>query len=304
MIRKLLMSTAIASLVATGAVAQSASPSATPSTSENLPAQQETERTTQAEGHLASDLMGETVYNSAGEDAEAIGDVNDLVIGEDGEVTAIVVGVGGFLGVGDKEVSIRYDAARWAQREGERQLVIETTEDELKQQQAFDRSAYEPGQASAEAPEESPEQQAAVEESAGSESDRAAAGVEQGQRVTGETTAAIGRTDLREMPTSEIRAERLLGTAVYGASEDHIGEVGDVVLTENGDIDSIIVDVGGFLGIGEKAVAMAIDNLTFMVDGNEELHLYTRFTQEELESRPTYVPGSAQQSDETRGTGG
>jgi hypothetical protein len=46
------------------------------------------------------DFMGSRVYNMAG---ERIGDVNDILI-DDGRVTAMVIGVGGFLGIGEKEV--------------------------------------------------------------------------------------------------------------------------------------------------------------------------------------------------------
>ena len=43
-----------------------------------------------AEGHLVSNLIGETVYNGTGDEAESIGDVNDIVIASDGTVEALV----------------------------------------------------------------------------------------------------------------------------------------------------------------------------------------------------------------------
>jgi hypothetical protein len=87
MVRKLLATTAIATLLASGAMAQSTPPPAQPAPSSpgmTMPA--DSQMVKKAEGHLASNLIGETVYNSAGDDADNIGEVNDLVIGPDGQV--------------------------------------------------------------------------------------------------------------------------------------------------------------------------------------------------------------------------
>lgn len=56
---------------------------------------------------LASTLIGRTVTNAQG---ETLGDINDLIIDEQGTVVAVVIGVGGFLGVGEKDVGVRYSA--------------------------------------------------------------------------------------------------------------------------------------------------------------------------------------------------
>ena len=50
----------------------------------------------------------------------------------------------------------------------------------------------------------------------------------------------------------------------------------------------MIVDVGGFLGIGAKPVAVAMDNLQFMRDSGGSMYLTTDFTQDELEAAPEY----------------
>jgi hypothetical protein len=53
-------------------------------------------------------------------------------------------------------------------------------------------------------------------------------------------------------------------------------------------VDAVIIDVGGFLGMGEKEVAVGMDNLTFMVDEDGDHYLYTTFTKEQLDAAPTY----------------
>lgn len=120
--------------------------------------------------------------------------------------------------------------------------------------------------------------------------------------ATDETqTAAIDRNSLQQAAPDQIRAENLTGTSVYGANEEDIGEIGDVVLTPEGEVDAVIIDVGGFLGIGEKEVAVGIDNLSFMTDENGDLYLYTEFTQEELEAQPEYDEATyAERRDEMR----
>jgi len=63
---------------------------------------------------LASNLVGQPVMN-AGD--ETIGDINDLVTNENGEVVAVLVGVGGFLGLGEKDVAVRYEDLTFARAE-------------------------------------------------------------------------------------------------------------------------------------------------------------------------------------------
>jgi sporulation protein YlmC with PRC-barrel domain len=51
-------------------------------------------------------------------------------------------------------------------------------------------------------------------------------------------------------------AEELIGKNVYGRDNDKIGEVDDVILDANGQAKQLVVSSGGFLGIGEKQVAV------------------------------------------------
>ena len=101
--------------------------------------------------------------------------------------------------------------------------------------------------------------------------------------------------------SAEIRADDLKGTTVYGANDARVGEIGDVVLAPDKKADAVIVDVGGFLGIGEKEVAVGMDNLKFMTDKDGNKYLYTTFTKEQLEAQTAYDKGSyAEQRDQQR----
>jgi hypothetical protein len=78
---------------------------------------------------LASELVGLTVYNTAD---EALGDINDIAWAEDGGIEAVVIGVGGFLGIGEKQVAVAFDAFNMSTDEnGDRRIVLDATSDEL-----------------------------------------------------------------------------------------------------------------------------------------------------------------------------
>ncbi|MEK1891402.1 MAG: PRC-barrel domain-containing protein [Phyllobacterium sp.] len=91
---------------------------------------------------LASGFLGKAVYNGDGDNAETIGDLNDLVIGQDGMVQAAIIGVGGFLGVGEKDVAMSPSQLKLSVRsDGKSWLVVDTTKEQLKAAPGFDRSA-------------------------------------------------------------------------------------------------------------------------------------------------------------------
>jgi hypothetical protein len=53
----------------------------------------------------ASVLLGANVTNTAN---ETVGEINELILDKDGKIAAVVVGVGGFLGIGEREVALDY----------------------------------------------------------------------------------------------------------------------------------------------------------------------------------------------------
>lgn len=135
MIRTLLVATSLATLASMGAYAQEA-PTATDNSTKPAASAQS------GAGHLATSIIGEEVYNGTGDDAQNIGEVNDIVITKDGGIEAVVVGVGGFLGIGEKDVAVDYSELSWAERDGDRWLVTKMTKEQLQTQGAFDRTAY------------------------------------------------------------------------------------------------------------------------------------------------------------------
>lgn len=319
MIRKLLATTAIITIVSTGAFAQAtttepapatppAATDAAPATTDMAPAGGAVaEAKVTGEGNLASNIIGETVYNGTGDDAENVGNVNDLVIGADGQVEAIVIGVGGFLGIGEKNVAVDYETIDWAERDGNRWIVIATTSDQLKELPDFDRSQYYPAPApvaAAPADPAAPANTMAQTETAPAATDApATTTTTEAPAASTDTTqtAAIDRSTLKPLDTASIRSEELVGTTVYGANEENVGEIGDIVLSQDGQVESVIIDVGGFLGMGTKEVAVGMDNLSFLTDEDGDKYLYTAFTKEQLDAAPAYdEAGYTERRDEMR----
>jgi len=66
-----------------------------------------------------------------------IGDVSDLLVQKDGKITAAMVGVGGFLGIAEKDVAVPFDALQVKAKDNEVYLVINTTKDALKSAPGF-----------------------------------------------------------------------------------------------------------------------------------------------------------------------
>ena len=88
--------------------------------------------------------------------------------------------------------------------------------------------------------------------------------------------------------SGDVSAKELLGKNVVNAVNESIGTINDVRIDRQGKVVAVIVGVGGFLGIGEKAVALPYDQLTFSKDGNGSLIVGTGATKESLESAPEY----------------
>jgi sporulation protein YlmC with PRC-barrel domain len=66
-----------------------------------------------------------------------IGEVDDVLLGADGRVNALVIGIGGFLGIGGKHVIVPFTAVRTDRKDNKWQLVVNSSKDELKAAPGF-----------------------------------------------------------------------------------------------------------------------------------------------------------------------
>jgi sporulation protein YlmC with PRC-barrel domain len=75
-----------------------------------------------------SNYYNQNVYDNQN---NKIGAVKDVLLDKEGRVSAVIVGVGGMLGVGEKDVAVPFNALKLAEKDGDRYLVMNTTKEAL-----------------------------------------------------------------------------------------------------------------------------------------------------------------------------
>ncbi len=152
MLKKLMLSTALTSLMIGAAFAEgnppSPAPSSPPAASTPAPSASTTAPSTssakfvnsqRADQFLASKFKGTDVI---GTDNQKIGDVSDILFDKEGKIEAYVVSVGGFLGIGSKDVAMAPSAFQVVAGDKSKnesdKLKVAMTKDELKQAANFE----------------------------------------------------------------------------------------------------------------------------------------------------------------------
>ena len=144
MMKRTLTAAALAVVLASPAFAQAPAPSSTSpasaaqNTTNTLPSSGTSfVSTQQANDWRGSKLIGATVYGS---DNASIGEINDLVVASDGKINAAVIGVGGFLGVGEKNVAVPFDKLNVTRKPNSAtidKITVAFSKDELKNAPTF-----------------------------------------------------------------------------------------------------------------------------------------------------------------------
>jgi hypothetical protein len=84
-------------------------------------------------------------------------------------------------------------------------------------------------------------------------------------------------------------ASAIIGGNVYSPSNESVGDVNDLVIKPTGEIEAVVVGVGGFVGIGEKNVAIALNRFTMEPTPDlASTKLVLNATKEELEAAPAF----------------
>ncbi|HVY41419.1 MAG TPA: PRC-barrel domain-containing protein [Hyphomicrobiaceae bacterium] len=124
-------------LMSSSALAQTTSPS--PTAPSNAPAKTTPQSNARTETKAPTqtvkgawnvkDFFRSNVYNTSG---EKIGDITDLVVDENGKITAFIISVGGFLGLGAKDVSMPTDQLnRMIHSDGKTYFTVNATKEQL-----------------------------------------------------------------------------------------------------------------------------------------------------------------------------
>ena len=258
MIKQLL----IAGLLTVGASAVYAQPSPT------APRPGDPQVAAMPSGADVKKLIGRNIKNPQN---DTVGEIESVFINADGKVDSVIVGVGGFLGMGERRVRLAWKDLKISDN-GET-VVVNATKDQLKAMAPYSyRDAKMQGQVFGD---KGPWPYTAAD-------DRPAAGP--ADRTTANAaTDSTGDFNAR----GSISGNALIGAKVYNANKETVGSVDDIYVDANGAIESVIVSVGGFLGVGNKHVAVKWSDLKTGRDG-KSLLLTTTWTKDSLKAMPDY----------------
>ena len=235
-------------------------------------------------GVRASNFIGKRVYVTeqdtsvlsvdaiaqADTEWENAGEISDLIISLNGDAEAVLVDFGGFLGIGEKTVAISMANLVMVPDSNSPDdyfIVFHGNKAELEGAPAFNPDMVFEAVASDPMPSET--------------------------TMTDQTMNAQSGTSMADDPALDVTAMSeadLLGKRVIGPNNEDLGEISAVAIGAEGAITAAVVDVGGFLGIGEKPVALGANELTIVRNaGGTVDHFQVSMTQDQLEALPTYV---------------
>lgn len=196
-----------------------------------------------------------------------IGQINEIVLSSDGQVRAIVIGVGGFLGIGERDVAVTMDQVTFASDPDDLSLmhiVVNIGADMLTDSPHYDRTAM------------------------------------TGERVPGAHTAPVAdrtaftapelaRDGYDRVEITQVSTEMLVGKSVYGVNDEAVGTIDDLIVDDAGGITNVIIDFGGFLGIGATQVSLGFEELTILAnEGSTDVRVYVDATKEQVQALPPY----------------
>jgi len=140
MINRIGVSLAALALVfgVTGAMAQTSAPQQRPAAPASAPKMPVTGQIVVQEANtiLAKDLIGQTVYTP--DKSSKIGSISDLILSKDAKtVEGFVIGVGGFLGLGEKSVALKLDRLQMTHDQDGMHLMMDVKKEELADAPSF-----------------------------------------------------------------------------------------------------------------------------------------------------------------------
>jgi sporulation protein YlmC with PRC-barrel domain len=121
-----------------------------------------------------------------------------------------------------------------------------------------------------------------------------------------ETTPSGSATSQRltfyTVQPADTRATKLIGLDVFNKNNENIGEVQDLILDGNKNVKAIVVGVGGFLGIGERNVAIDPASVMMMENRDGAWKLVANTTKEDLKGAPAFKFADIDKAGSTAGS--
>ncbi|CAN5892204.1 hypothetical protein BH11PSE3_BH11PSE3_28120 [soil metagenome] len=218
-----------------------------------------------AQGSKAGNLIGRNIQNAQG---ETIGEIKSIYLDKAGKVDSVMVGVGGFLGMGEREVKLAWKDLN-IMNNGDK-VTVNMTKDQLKAQPEYKYpdAAY----------------RGHAFNDSGVYKDGVTPGTTAATMPAGTSTVSTGDFNA----SGQMSSNAIIGSSIKNSNKDTIGTIEDTYVDKDGAIKAVIVSVGGFLGIGDKHVAVKWSDIKFGRDGNNVV-LITDWTKDTLKAMPDYT---------------
>jgi sporulation protein YlmC with PRC-barrel domain len=100
--------------------------------------------------------------------------------------------------------------------------------------------------------------------------------------------AAASAPFISQQSDGELRARVFMGQPVHNAAGDTVGDINDLIFDHQGRITTIVIGVGGFLGMGEKNVGVSFETLTFKAGDNNIRTIVVPLEKDALAKAPDF----------------
>jgi sporulation protein YlmC with PRC-barrel domain len=329
--------------------------------------------------YAADTMPADKVQPGAEKDWDDVGEINDVILDPGGQVKAVVLGVGGFLGMGEKAVAVPMADVKFVKNGDDPDdffLVVNTNKEALTAAPAFvsaqdkaaqqaaandaatsavpgatatdttttapadttaDATAAKPADTTADATAAKPADTTAdvtaakpadtttaannttattnqtttaadttakkpADTNTTADNSAATDQTTTSSTTTGSSTQAmtdenrarltrpeITREGYQAAQANELTADKLTGARVYGPNDEDVGEINRIILDNNGQVERVVLDVGGFLGIGEHQIAVTMDELNIVKNTKgDDFRVYIDANQANLKAQPEF----------------
>ena len=102
------------------------------------------------------------------------------------------------------------------------------------------------------------------------------------------TTTVHTSVPVNHIMPGQIRATQMDGATVYDAQGKNIGDIKDMILDKQGKVAAVVLDVGSFLGMGGKHVAMSMNDIKVDFDNNNKPKFSVDMTKDQLKAAQAF----------------
>lgn len=113
-----------------------------------------------------------------------------------------------------------------------------------------------------------------------------AVAIAQDGAVTSPATPPAATSEVPAADAANIRAGALIGAPVTNSAGEDVGKVTDLLIGTDNKISAAVISVGGFLGVGDKQVALSLSELTVRADQDGDLSVKVAASKDQLKAMP------------------